>query len=105
MVTNLLERKRTHFVLWAPQTGAQAPKLIIGELQATNPVSLTNERALDMADAPGSRDLWELAAAQAGLQGGKVYHYWFEVADRKAGRPPGQRVRVTDPAAFAVDWR
>lgn len=105
MIANLLERKRTHFVLWAPHTGAQAPKLIIGELQATNPVSLANERAMDMVDATGARDLWQLAAAQAGLQTGKVYHYWFEVTDRKAGRPQGQRIRVTDPAAYTVDWR
>ena len=92
MIANLLERKRTHFVLWAPHTGAQAPQLIIGELQATNPASLANERTLDMADATGSRDLWQLAAAQAGLQAGTVYHYWFEVTDRKAERPHGQRV-------------
>jgi hypothetical protein len=68
MIADLLERKRTHVVLWAPHTGVQAPQLIIDELQGTNPVSLANECRLDMADATGTRDLWHLATAQAGLQ-------------------------------------
>jgi pullulanase len=105
MVADLLNRKGTHFVLWAPKLGAQPPRLILGELQLTNPVSLANEHSIAMTAVAGVSGLWQVAASAASLQAGKVYHYWFEVDDIKPGRPHGQRVRVTDPAAFIVDWR
>jgi pullulanase len=105
MVSDLLKRKSTHFILWAPKPSAQPPRLILGELQLTNPVSLVSEQSFDMTPVAGTSGLWEVAASTAGLQAGKVYHYWFEVADTKLGRPPSQRIRVTDPAAFIVDWR
>jgi pullulanase len=105
MVSDLLKRKSTHFILWAPKPSAQPPRLILGELQLTNPVSLVSEQSFDMTPVAGTSGLWEVAASAAALQGGKVYHYWFEVADTKLGRPPFQRIRVTDPAAFIVDWR
>jgi pullulanase len=104
MVADLLNRKSTHFILWAPKPGAQPPRLILGELQLTNPVSLANEQSIAMTAVAGIRGLWQVAPTAA-LQAGKVYHYWFEVDDTKPGRPQGQRIRVTDPAAFIVDWR
>ena len=104
MPADLLQRKVTHFVLWAPGAGTDhPPKLILGELQPTNPVSLARERTALMV--PASNGLWQLDPASVPLESGKVYHYWFEVADTKPGSVAGQRVRVTDPAAFSVDWR
>jgi pullulanase len=105
VIADLLQRKRTHFVLWTPQAPGQAPSLVIGEFQPTNPATLVNERTIPLTPAAQTVGLWELAATTAGLQAGTVYHYWFEVDDTKAGRPAGQRIRVTDPTAFTVDWR
>jgi hypothetical protein len=87
------------FVLWAPQAAAQPPALVIGEFQSTNPATLANEHTFPLTAVNQADGLWELAATAAGLHGGTVYHYWFEVDDTKPGRPAGQRIRVTDPAA------
>jgi pullulanase len=105
VIADLLQRKRTHFVLWAPQAAAQPPALVIGEFVNTNPASLINERTLSLTAVSQADGLWALAASSASLQDGTVYHYWFEVDDTKPGRPAGQRIRVTDPTAFIVDWR
>jgi len=53
-----------------------------------------------------ANDLWEVAAADCGLVDGQVYHYWFDVpnSDVYAG-VTNQRLQVTDPAAYTVDWR
>jgi 1,4-alpha-glucan branching enzyme len=91
--------------LWAPQAAAQPPALVIGEFVNTNPASLINERTLALTAVSQADGLWALAASSAGLQDGTVYHYWFEVDDTKPSRPAGQRIRVTDPTAFIVDWR
>ena len=45
-----------------------------------------------------------IEAAAGSLRDGQVYHYWFEVTDAHPKRS-GQRVQVTDPMAFMVDWR
>jgi hypothetical protein len=87
VIADLLQRKRTHFVLWAPQAAAQAPALVIGEFVNTNPASLINERTLSLTAVSQADGLWALAASSAGLQSGAVYHYWFEVDDTKPGRP------------------
>jgi pullulanase len=78
---------------------------VIGEFQSTNPATLANEHTFPLTAVNQADGLWELAATAAGLHGGTVYHYWFELDDTKPGRPAGQRIRVTDPAAFIVDWR
>jgi pullulanase len=101
--TNLLDRKATHFVLWAP--GQTAPKLIIGTLQFGAPPSLAGKQTLPLKAAGGVHGLWEIAAADSGLTAGKVYSYWFEVDDTRPGHAANARVLVTDPAAFTVDWR
>ena len=105
MIADLLQRKRTHFVLWAPLAAAQSPALVIGRFLNTNPAALAGERTLPLTAVGQASGLWELAASAASLQAATVYHYWFEVTDRKPGRPAGQRIRVTDPSAFIVDWR
>ena len=103
MDIDLLNRKSTHFVLWAP--GQTAPKLVIGTLQFGAPPFLTGRKSLPLKAVGGVHGLWELAPADAGLTDGNVYHFWFEVDDTKPGHTAGARVSVTDPTAFTVDWR
>src|SRR5438105_3216801 len=79
MTADILERRKTKFVLWSPRVQSRAPVLVIGEL--------------------------ELAASACGLTGGKVYHYWIEVDDSLSSAQPPSRVAVTDPFAASVDWR
>jgi pullulanase len=106
-----LERKRTHFVLWRPVPGGPTPSLVIGTYDAALVPALRGERtiALRPATGPGLDDgtVWELPAAECGLESGGVYHYWFLAADTNVYRPPEERqaLRCTDPAAFCVDWR
>jgi pullulanase len=101
--TDLLSRKATRFVLWAP--GQTAPKLVIGTLQFGAPPVLAGRKSLPLTRAAGVSDLWEIAPADCGLQDGAVYHYWFEVDDTQPGHAANARVAVTDPTACAVDWR
>ena len=103
MDTNLLDRKLTHFVLWAP--GQSGPVLVIGELQFGAPPVLINEHKFPLAAVAGVSGLFDIAAANCGLTDGHVYHYWFEVDDTRPGHVTGARVCVTDPTSFAVDWR
>ena len=49
-------------------------------------------------------DLWTRAAADCQLTDDEVDYYWFEVTDTHPARS-GQRIQVTDPFAFTVDWR
>lgn len=109
-MTQLLDRKRTHFVLWRP--GAPVfgtpPQLILGQLSAANPPALDNVRSLPLTLSPLSAagDLWEIAAADCGLTDGQVYHYWFAVENTNVyvGATAGP-LQCTDPAAYCVDWR
>ena len=105
MRSAMLDRKRTQFLLWRPQATPNAPLLIIGRFQAGNPPTLAGERRLTLAPTAGVTNLWEIAAADCGLQDGIVYHYWFEVDDTNPSRHPPQRIQCTDPMAYCVDWR
>ena len=107
MPSSLLDRKETHFVLWRPGAQEPPPKLVIGVgvFKAGSPALLAEERAIPMAPAGESGELWELPAASLGLREGQVYHYWFEVPDTAPFRSPSTPLRCTDPAAYAVDWR
>jgi pullulanase len=100
----LLERKRSHFVLWLPAAAAP-PKLVIGRFEAGNPPRLAEEQVIPLAPSGDSGELWEVAAAQCRLREDTVYHYWFEVEDTLPYRSEHPRLRCTDPTAYAVDWR
>src|SRR5947209_1500730 len=102
---DLLTRRTTHFVLWRPKQTATAPRLILGQFQPGNPPALTGEKQFDLRPAAGFADLWELPAADCGLAGGQIYHYWFEVDDSDPGKDPPARIRCGDPFAHTVDWR
>jgi len=72
MNTNLLDRKSTHFVLWAP--GQTGPTLVIGELQFGAPPVLSGEHTFPLAAVAGVSGLSEIAATSCGLPEGHVYH-------------------------------
>lgn len=82
LAADLLDRKRTQFVLWHPKLGATAgPVLVIGRFQAGNPAMLASEQRLALAPVAGFPDLFAINAANCNLSDGVVYHYWFEVED------------------------
>jgi len=93
---DLLDRKRTHFVLWHAKPAVAPPVLVIGQFQPGNPPVLGGARRFPMFAVAGFTDLFAIAAADCGLTDGSVYHYFFEPADG---------VQTTDPAASTVDWR
>src|SRR5579885_3213446 len=103
MNTDLLDRKSTSFVLWAP--GQTTPKLVIGTFQEGAPPSVINRQTLPLTAVTGVSDLFQIAPADCGLTDGTVYHYWFEVDDTRPGHAANARVSVTDPTACTVDWR
>ena len=102
MPFDLLQRKRTHFVLWRPGRVNPPPALVIGTFLAGNPSSFQPLNKFDLAVSPVSADLWEVAAAACGLENDRVYHYWFEVTN---ATPVPARILCTDPTAWTVDWR
>jgi pullulanase len=104
MSADIFTRRETSFVLWRCASSRPAPALIIGKLQAGAPISFADEQQIDLQQSIDSPDLWEIPAANCNLTDNQVYHYWFEVADAHPKRS-GNRIRVTDPIAYTVDWR
>jgi 1,4-alpha-glucan branching enzyme len=102
MQVNLLDRKKQNFVLWAP--GQAAPKLVIGTFEPGAPPRLANEQTIAMTAVAGVSGLWQATPPAAQLQEGRVYHYWFEVADTHPGGG-AHAIRVADPTASTTDWR
>src|SRR5437868_3308788 len=104
-MADILERKKTHFVVWRPKPGAAPPVLVIGQFQYGNPPSMTGQQRFPLAPVTGFDDLFARDAATCNLVDGHVYHYWFEVDDTSPFGQPGTRVLTTDPFAWTVDWR
>ena len=104
MQADIFARREQHFVLWRGAAQTPPPTLIIGQLQLGAPVALVGEQRFQLQPAAGFPDLWVLPADHCHLTDGQVYHYWFEVTDTHPQRS-GQRLRVTDPMAYTVDWR
>ena len=106
-MSNILERRRTHFVLWCPTDPVNAPALLIGQIRNGNPATfheLTKEPLQRATNQAGPiAGLWELAANTLGLADGETYHYWFEVDNTFPGSTG--RIQVCDPLAFVVDYR
>jgi pullulanase len=104
-MARLLERKKTHFVLWRPGA-VTPPRLVIGQLDAANVLVGVRTFDMDSSTVSTAGDVWEIAAADCGLAEGQAYHYWFEVTNTNPY--PGttsERLECTDPAAYCVDWR
>jgi 1,4-alpha-glucan branching enzyme len=105
MAANLLERKKTAFVLWRVGNDNPPPVLTIGQLRPGTPITFINKQDFTMKPVAGAPDLFEVRAADCNLNEEQVYHYWFEVSVAQPERPRGTRLRITDPTAFTVDWR
>ena len=105
MPSDLLRRKRTHFVLWRPAVTAPPPGLVIGRLQPGNPPDFIEHLRVDLQAAPDHPELWQVAAVDCHLAEGVAYHYWFEVGDSNPYRGQPVRLLCTDPCAWTVDWR
>jgi pullulanase len=104
---DILNRRKTRFVLWSPRAQSEEPILVIGRLTPGNPPVVDRVVRVALTPAPGVQSgLWELAADDAGLAlvDRTVYHYWLEVDDSRSGNPAA-RIAVTDPFAGSVDWR
>jgi pullulanase len=106
-MSDILERRRTHFVLWCPAAVAAPPELILGQLQNGNPPTFRQlvRKTLQRAIVAGSPvdGLFGLDAGSLGLTDGETYHYWFEVDNRSPGGTG--RIQTTDPLAAVVDYR
>ncbi len=102
---DLLTRRSTRFILWSPRRQTRSPLLVIGRLRSGNPPAIVDLRRIPLASSPDSGDLFEIAAADCGLDDDTVYHYWFELDDSRSNRSPPDSVVVTDPFATSVDWR
>jgi hypothetical protein len=107
MSYDLLERRRSRFVLWIPGQPPvpRPPQLIIGTLTASPPATIpTFTQVFHGPLASTLTDLWELDPNEIKptLSNG-MYHYWFEVQDTS---PENLGiVQVTDPIAYNVDYR
>ena len=104
MYADIFARRERHFVLWRGVPHTPAPALVIGQLQSGAPIAFIGEQQFELQPASGFPDLWVIPADHCNLTDGQVYHYWFEVTDTHPQRS-GQRIRVTDPMAYTVDWR
>ncbi|HEY7167305.1 MAG TPA: alpha-amylase family glycosyl hydrolase [Candidatus Binatia bacterium] len=105
MGINLLARKESAFVLWRVGNTAQPPVLIIGQVAPGAPQQFLGEQRFTLSPVAGFSDLFEIPAASCRLSDGQIYHYWFEVSVSHPDRPASARLRITDPTAWAVDWR
>lgn len=104
MDADILSLRQHSFVLWRVTRSSPPPELVIGQLQPGAPVSLTGERRVTLTQSAQFADLWAVEAADCGLVDDEVYYYWFEVTDAHPKRSQ-QRIRITDPLAWLVDWR
>ena len=101
---DILIRRQTNFVLWAPGGLRETPSLVLGTLKAGNPAEFNQiiDKPLQPAAPPNSAYLWELPCDGLGLQDG-IYHYWFRIVDTSPDKLG--RMLVTDPFAYTVDYR
>ena len=104
MTPDIFAKRDSNFVLWRVTNSIPPPELIIGQLQLGAPVALVGEQHFPLHKSAEFPDLWLISADDCNLSDGQVYHYWFEVTDARSDRP-NQRIRVTDPMAYTVDWR
>ena len=104
MDSDIFTIREDHFVLWRVFADDPPPTLVIGQLHPGAPVALIGEQHFELQPSQPFPDLWTIAAVDCGLVDDEVYHYWFEVTDAHPRRT-GQRILITDPLAYMVDWR
>jgi hypothetical protein len=76
MSNDILNRRATRFVLWSPRVQVP-PRFVIGRLRPGNPPPsrVFNFRLLRSHRPRDAVGLFEVAAANCGLDDGVVYHY------------------------------
>lgn len=107
MSIDLLNRKKTHFVLWRPAASQSAPALYIGSLDSQSSEQLTNLKEYPLHQSQDFSELWELSAKECNLIEGKVYFYWFKIRNSDPYDPANtsQIMYCTDPMATTIDRR
>lgn len=103
MPADLLNRKKTHFVLWRSPFVEPVPTLLIGTV-SPNSNWVENIQEFALRSSPDFADLWEIAATDCGLQDGQVYFYWFKVRNTDPYPPANteQILYCTDPTAYTI---
>lgn len=105
MAVDLLERRKSKFVLWIPGfvSGSTVPGLLIGTKDAQSPGSFKQAftGTLSSSEFPDLFEL-DLSAIQPPLQDGTVYYYWFTIQDNSPENLG--LVKITDPIAYTVDY-
>jgi 1,4-alpha-glucan branching enzyme len=107
MTADILERKKTHFVLWRPGTTKLAPTLYIGNFQKGSASLFENFKEIPLQQSQEFPEIWEVEAKNCSLTEGEVYFYWFKVGNTEAydSASPSQILYCTDPMAWTVDRR
>lgn len=104
-MSDLLELKRDHFVVWRPNAEI-TPQLIIGILQPGNPCTLVDSQTCNFRPHPEYEELWILPVSEIpNFRDGGVYHYFIKIRDTNPYKKHKQDIMITDPMAYAVDWR
>lgn len=107
MSIDLLNRKKSHFVLWRPAATQPAPTLYIGSADSQNLEQLTNLKEYPLHQSQDFPELWEVAAKECNLVEGQVYFYWFKIRNSDPYDPANtnQIMYCSDPMATTVDRR
>lgn len=104
VLSELLIRKKTHFVLWRPRYTDPKPAIFIGNFTSPSPSLFGNFTTFPLQQSPLFPDLWEIKASDCGLTDGQVYYYWFKVRDGIEPSPATEQILyVTDPLAYSVE--
>ncbi|HAJ61664.1 MAG TPA: alpha amylase [Cyanobacteria bacterium UBA8543] len=107
MLIDLLNRKKTHFVLWRPGATQPNPSLYIGNIKPNDPDRLKKLREIPLQQSTEFPELWEISAQECDLIEGQVYYYWFKVRNTEPYNPANasEVLYCTDPTATTVDRR
>jgi 1,4-alpha-glucan branching enzyme len=107
MYSDLLSRKKTHFILWRPDATQSTPTLYIGNTQPDDPERLQKFKEIPLKQSTQFPELWEIPAQECGLVEGQVYYYWFKVRNSDPYNPANvnQIMYCSDPIATTVDRR
>lgn len=107
MLIDLLNRKKTHFVLWRPGASEPTPSLYIGNIKPHDPDRLKKLREIPLKQSTEFPELWEISAQECELVEGQVYYYWFKVRNTEPYDPANasEILYCTDPTATTVDRR
>lgn len=104
VLSQLLIRKKTHFVLWRPKFTNPLPQLFIGNFLLASSTVFGNFTTYPLQQSPLFPDLWEIDVANCNLTDGEVYYYWFKVCDAIEPHPTTEQILyITDPLAYSID--